>query len=790
MPDNDCLKTSDACPVVVLANESMNLNTSKIKKIKSVLAPVVRLSPRIRPRLKPVNDIRERHKGNTGIWTSTGEDPQFRCEFPLLDLHTGWYMITLDIECSNVFDTAKFYVNQGKGHLEDEAIKIPYQSRKISKRIVKFNRKALDIRFDPLSSAGQFSVREFSVSPVTFKFAENRMIGKLMRWSPSNHQHTVNATRQMLKQQAQQAGQKYQTVLERKYSALFANPMRSHNYSKWIENVEILEIPTDSDIRRIERGTVRPLISIIMPTYNSDVALLNAAIQSVTSQSYTNWQLCISDDGSDSDEVKEAIESWSKKNEKITAVFGQQGAGIANNTNSALQLARGDYCIFLDHDDLLVEHALYEVAKAIVEKPSLKLVYSDEDKIDSTGARVDPHFKPDWNPDLLLSQNYICHLVALRRDVIQQVGGCRTGFEGAQDHDLLLRVMEVVTGDEVQHIAKILYHWRMAEGSTASVASAKSYTTDSGVAAINDHLSRVGSDAVVEAAKYPNTYRVRWSLPSTAPKVSIIIPTRDRLDILSQCIGSVLQRTDYPDYEIIVIDNESTEPTTLDYLEQLKTQENVRILKYAGEFNYSAINNYAVSQANGSIITMMNNDIEVIEKEWLREMVGHALRSEVGCVGAKLLYKNNMVQHAGVILGIGGVAGHSHKYFDAESAGYFSRLHLTQNMSAVTAACLTVEKSIYLQVGGLNESDLKVAFNDVDFCLRVSSLGLRNVWTPYALLYHHESVSRGHENTHEKQVRFKNEAMYMQKQWGELLESDPAYNSNLTLVREDFSLAA
>ena len=251
-----------------------------------------------------------------------------------------------------------------------------------------------------------------------------------------------------------------------------------------------------------------------------------------------------------------------------------------------------------------------------------------------------------------------------------------------------------------------------------------------------------------------------------------------------------MQLTNYSDYEIIIIDNESTEPSTFDYFEQLKALDNIRVLQYGGEFNYSAINNYAVEEATGSVITLMNNDIEVIEKNWLREMVGHALRPEIGCVGAKLLYKNNMIQHAGVILGIGGVAGHGHKYFDVESAGYFSRLHLTQNMSAVTAACLTIEKRLYQQVGGLNEGDLKIAFNDVDFCLRIGRLGLRNIWTPYALLYHHESVSRGHENTQEKQLRFKQEALYMREQWGEILESDPAYNRNLTLVREDFSLAA
>ncbi len=772
----------------------MNLNTSKIKKIKRVLTPIVRISsgvrPRIKPRLKPLVDIRETHKGNTGTWTSTGDDPQFACEFPVFDLHTGWYMITLDIECSNVFDTAIFYVNLGEGYLEDESIKIPYQSRKICKRIVRFDRKALGIRFDPLSSAGQFNIREFSMSPITFKFAEKRMLTKLMRWNPSSNEDTAAATRQMLMQQASNSGQPYKTVLERKYSALFANPVRSHNYSKWIEKVEEPEAPTRNNIVSIDGRSKRPKISVIMPTYNSDAELLNAAIQSVFTQSYSNWQLCISDDGSDLDETKSALQAWVDKDNRITAVFGQESSGIANNTNSSLQLATGDYCVFLDHDDLLAEHALYEVASAIMENPALKLVYSDEDKIDSAGARVDPHFKPDWNPDLLLSQNYICHLVALRRDVIQQVGGCRSGFEGSQDHDLLLRVMEVVTAGEVKHIQKILYHWRMAEGSTSATASAKSYTTDSGVAAINDHLKRVNADATVEAGKYPNTYRVRWALPKVPPKVSIIIPTRDRLDILSQCIGSVLQRTDYPDYEIIIVDNESTEPATLEYFEQLKAQSNIRIYTYNGEFNYSAINNFAVQKAEGSIITLMNNDIEVIEREWLHEMVSHAIRPEIGCVGAKLLYKNNMVQHAGVILGIGGVAGHGHKYFDAESAGYFSRLHLTQNMSAVTAACLTIEKPIYQQIQGLNETDLKVAFNDVDFCLRVGTLGLRNVWTPYALLYHHESVSRGHENTQEKQSRFRQEALYMQNKWGEMLESDPAYNRNLTLVREDFSLAA
>ncbi len=768
----------------------MKNNTSKIKTIKRVLAPVVRLAPRLKPRLKPLNDIREAYQGNTGQWTSTGNDPQFSCEFPIFDLHTGWYMITLDIESSNVFDVAKFYIDQGKGYLEEESIEVPYQSRKTAKRIVRFDRKAHGIRFDPHSSPGEFTVRKFLMSPVTFKFAEARMLRKLMRWCPSKHEDTVAGTREMLKQQAENTGQGYQVVLECHYSALFSAPQRSHNYNQWIEKNEAAILPSKEELTAIGSENSKPLISVIMPTYNTDVGWLNEAIESVINQSYTNWQLCISDDGSSSTDTVDAIKHWSKTDNRIRTVFSEGGAGIASNTNSALALANGDYCVFFDHDDILADNALFEVATNVVQQPDLKLIYSDEDKVDSSGERIDPHFKPDWNPDLLLSQNYICHLVALKRSVIKQVGGLRTGFEGAQDHDLLLRVMEVVRADEVKHIAKVLYHWRMTPESTAATAQAKSYSTDSGIAAVRDYLSRVNSAATVSQGKYPNTYQVSWGLPDVVPKVSIIIPTRDRLDILSQCIGSVLQRTDYPDYEIIVVDNESVEPATHEYFEQLKAQGNIKILKYDGVFNYSAINNFAVGHASGDVITMMNNDIEVINEGWLREMVSHAVRSDVGCVGAKLLYKNNMVQHAGVILGIGGVAGHAHKYFDAESAGYFSRLHLTQNLSAVTAACLTVEKKIYQQAGGFNESHLKVAFNDVDFCLRVGALNLRNVWSPYALLYHHESVSRGHEDTQEKKTRFNSEASYMQQQWGELLNSDPAYNRNLTLVREDFSLAA
>ena len=616
------------------------------------------------------------------------------------------------------------------------------------------------------------------------------MLLRLTRWSASCLDTDVDSARRILQQNATEDRISYETVLLRHYNALFVAPMESHGYKDWIETVEVDNLPAASDVERINVKADKPLISVILPTCDTEPELLQKTIDSVRSQLYGNWELCISDDASGNAPTIETIEQNVAADPRIRFVAQSARVGISQNTNAALALACGDYCAFLDHDDLLAPHALYEVATAAIERPDLKLIYSDEDKINENGDRAEPHFKPDWNPDLLLAQNYICHLTAIRSDLFNDSNWCRPGYDGAQDHDLLLRVSRTLEHHEVHHIPHILYHWRMTSESTASNAEAKDYTTDSGVRAVEDFLRTNGEQGEVVAGKYPNTYRILRELPEDAPLVSIIIPTRDRLDILSQCIDSVRERTTYPNFEIIVVDNRSEQPETLAYLKEIESWKGVRVIRYSGDFNYSAINNYAVREARGSVLTLMNNDIEVISPDWLTEMVSHAIRPGIGCVGAKLLYKNNMVQHAGVILGIGGVAGHAHKYFDSESAGYFSRLHLTQNMSAVTAACLTVERRIYDSVGGLNETDLKVAFNDVDFCLGVRALGYRNLWTPYATLYHHESLSRGQEDTGEKQRRFTSEARFMQKKWGKSLLSDPAYNRNLTRSREDFSLAA
>lgn len=768
----------------------MNQNTSTKKIIKRVVKSVVAIKPKLKPRLRPFKGIDGKHKGNTGCWVSTSEDPQFRCEFPVFQVHTGWYAISLLIDGPLPYEIAKMYIDYGDGFIEEDAVSIPYSSGVIAKRFVKISRSARAFRFDPQAIPGEFRISEFSIAPVAFKFAESRMLRKLTRWEARRFDEDINGMRQLLKEQAKSKGIAYEKVVESHYKRLFATVAESGNYSHWMDTIEIMSQPLENQVASLLSGNSHPLISVVMPTYNSDPEHLTAAVESLLSQSYPHWQLCISDDGSDQQCSIDALQKIALLDSRIEVHYQNRQAGIAENTNAALNQCKGEYCTFLDHDDLLANHALLEVAACIKGQPDLKLIYSDEDKLGLDGERRDPHFKPDWNPDLLLAQNYICHLLVIRRETIEQAGLCRAGYEGAQDHDLILRVAATLADNEVHHIQKVLYHWRMTAQSTAANAGAKDYSSNSGVAAVADYVKSVDASASVVAGKYPNTYQVKWSLPHPAPMASIIIPTRDQAEVLSRCVDSLLTATDYPNFEILLVDNQSEEAATHAYFDKLKKNSNVHVLSYDQPFNYSAINNYAVSKAQGSVVVLLNNDTEVISPEWLHEMVSQAIRPEIGCVGAKLLYTNNMVQHAGVILGIGGVAGHSHKYFDSEAAGYHSRLHLTQNMSAVTAACLAIEKRLFVEAGGLNDVDLKIAFNDVDFCLKVRSMGLRNLWTPYAMLYHHESISRGHEDTREKQMRFAQESVFMQQQWGDSLLADPAYNPNLTRNREDFSLAA
>ena len=573
--------------------------------------------------------------------------------------------------------------------------------------------------------------------------------------------------------------------LNREYYSLM--PHASNNtiteaaYYRWIKKHEKRR-------KKVQILSNKPLISILTPTYNTNKNYLMQMINSVLDQSYANWELCIADDASTSSDTLEVLKSYALKDERIKVIYRETNGHISEASNSALSLASGDYVTFLDHDDLLSPDALYFMVKRLNNKPHLKLIYSDEDKIDAENNRYDPHFKSGWNPDMFFSQNYLSHLTLIDKALVDRVGGFRTGYEGSQDYDLFLRCLQHMDSTEVGHIEKILYHWRAIEGSTALDPNAKRYTTSAALRALQDYFKHTDQKVTVGKGMLENTYKVEYHLEVDQPLVSIVIPTRDRYKLLYMCISSIFKNTDYLNYEILIVDNGTTESKALEYLEELRSNEHIRIISYDHPFNFSAINNFGVSHAKGEVVALLNNDVEIISRHWLTELVQHALRPEIAAVGAMLYYRDNTIQHAGVVLGIGGVAGHSHKYFPKGSFGYFSRLKIIQNYVAVTGACLVVEKALYEKVGGLEEEHLSVAFNDVDFCLKLQKLGYRNLWTPYVELYHHESRSRGHEDTKEKQQRFGSEIAYMKRKWKKNLDNDRYYNGHLTKMFEDFRL--
>ncbi|GFM88326.1 hypothetical protein PSCICO_37250 [Pseudomonas cichorii] len=561
-----------------------------------------------------------------------------------------------------------------------------------------------------------------------------------------------------------------------------------HDYAAWIRQYDTLDDDDRQEIaRHISTWENPPLISVIMPVFDPPLDLLREALDSVRNQLYPHWELCIADDASSNPAVQEFLKQAEQQSPKINVIFRSANGHISEASNSALDIAQGQYIALMDNDDLLPEHALYWVARKIIEHPDAGLIYSDEDKIDRQGHRSAPYFKPDWNEFLFRSQNMLSHLGVYRRDLVEQVGRFRVSFEGSQDYDLALRCSEKLSREQIIHISRVLYHWRIHAGSTAMAADEKPYAVRAGVKALDEHLERTGHKGWTELLPM-GMYRVHYQLPLHKPLVSLIIPTRNAGALLKQCIDSIQNLTTYSPYEIVVVDNGSDDLESLAYFEQISEQPNMTVLRDDGPFNYSALNNKAVKMARGELVGLINNDIEVITPEWLDEMVALAIQPEVGAVGARLWFPDNRLQHGGVILGIGGIANHSHKFLPKGEYGYFGRAVLIQEFSAVTAACLVIRKSIFEQVNGLNDVNLKVAFNDVDFCLRVKEAGYVNVWTPFAELYHHESATRGFEDSPEKQERFTQEVDYMMTRWPNI-KADYAYNPNLTLEQIDFGLA-
>jgi GT2 family glycosyltransferase len=563
------------------------------------------------------------------------------------------------------------------------------------------------------------------------------------------------------------------------------------DYRAWIERFDELD-EADRAAIRADVAALRdpPLISVVMPTYETPAAFLRAAIVSVRAQLYPHWELCIADDASPSAHVVSILEEAAREDPRIRWIRRDTNGHISAASNSALALARGDWVALMDHDDLLPEHALYELAVEIAAHPDAQVIYSDEDKIDAKGRRSDPYFKPDFDPDLLLGQNLISHLGAYRRDLLVRIGSFHEGLEGSQDHDLALRATAAAGAAAVRHIPAVLYHWRQAAGPASFSEASQARCIASSRQAVADHLAALGHQARVEAAPLvPSFNRVVWSVPDPAPLVSVIIPTRDRASLLRACLGGLLSGTDYAPIEVLIADNGSEERETLALFERLRADPRLRILPLPRPFNYSRLNNRAAAEARGKILLLLNNDVEVISPGWLREMVAHALRPEIGAVGAKLIYANGKLQHAGTILGVRGVAAHYMTGAPRHARGPFGLLALARTTSAVTAACLAVRRAVFEEVGGFDEENLPVAFNDVDLCLRIRECGYRNIWTPDAELYHLESASRGIDASGEKAERFMREVAYMRTRWGELLDDDPYYNPNLSLADAHHSLA-
>jgi GT2 family glycosyltransferase len=493
------------------------------------------------------------------------------------------------------------------------------------------------------------------------------------------------------------------------------------------------------------------------------------------------------DDGSADEEIKRILLEYASQNKKIKIKVLPQNQGISNASNEAAALAEGDYIGLLDHDDLLSMDALYEVVKAINEYGA-DIIYSDEGLIDEAGRYHDSIFKPDFSPDLLFSHNYITHFMVFNKTLFQEVSGFRSICDGAQDYDLVLRLSE--KAEKIHHIPKILYLWRKSESSTSLDPSNKDYADFAGKRALEDALFRRNIVGSVEKGNIPFFYRVKRKIIAE-PLISIIIPFRDQPVHLKKCIQSILSKTRYSNFEILGIDNGSELEETSVLMKNLEKEDTrVKFLSFPGVFNYSRINNYGVSEASGRILLLLNNDIEVLNFDWLEALLEHAQRDEVGAVGGKLYYPNQTIQHAGVIIGIGGFAGHSHRHMKKDAKGYGNRLNCIQDVSAVSGAMLMIKRKIYVEIGGLDEDNLSVALNDIDFCLRLRQKDYFNIFTPYCEAIHHESASRGYEETPERKMRFQKEIDYFRNKWRKMLsEGDPFYNRNLTLQREDYSIS-
>ncbi|MGE0822995.1 MAG: glycosyltransferase [Candidatus Binatia bacterium] len=759
--------------------------------------------PRVhKVQLEPVRDIEIKGKQ----FCSIGNDPQFRLQSAIGRLPTGWVEISYLASSSERWMNPRLYADMGLGFSEDRAIVLtrPVRVVRVAEGptkesaspeeentshadvqvsfIICLPNRVRALRLDPLASQGSFVLQDLTIREIGVIHVITAMLVRHLQpllFQPGLLWRTAKRVWRMGRTEG---------LVSLRRQFLLQGQTDEADYEQWVNAYDTL---TDDDraaiFRHLDRLSRKPLLSVVMPVYNTPERILRQAIDSVRKQLYPTWELCIADDASTASHMKVVLDEYCAADARINVVYRETNGHISAASNSALTLTHGEFVVLLDHDDELAEHALYCVAVELNAHPDAAVLYSDEDKITEQGVRHEPYFKPDWNPDLFFCQNMVSHLGVYRTDLIREVGGFREGYEGSQDWDLAVRVIRRVPPAAIRHIPQVLYHWRVVSGSTAGAVSAKRYVLEAQTKLLHDHFCDQPGVQIIPAVT--GYWRVKYPLPQEPPLVSLIIPTRNRLDLLARCVDGIYRKTRYQNFELLIVDNQSDDPATLAYLRRLSEDRGARVLRYDAPFNYSAINNFAVQQAQGEVVGFLNNDLDVISSDWLEEMVSHACRAEIGAVGAMLYYPDDTIQHAGVILGVLGVANHAYAHRRRGFVGQLGRARLQQNLSAVTAACLVVRRSVFLEAGGFDEENLGIAFNDVDLCLRIREKGYRNLWTPYAELYHYESASRGYEDTPEKQERFKREIDYMLQRWGPLLQSDPAYNPNLTLERADFSLA-
>ncbi|WP_302138324.1 glycosyltransferase family 2 protein [Halomonas alkalicola] len=678
----------------------------------------------------------------------------------------GWYMIELAAERSVTTVASRLLFEAGERCVR---VDMPLRVGKVTKRLVYLPFGVRRIRFKPMNAPGHFRLRHLRLVWVTPPFARDRLVRRLINAHSAYRDQTPRQVMRRLRQAGRRRGERWRTLALREYESTFVSLCSRRNYAHWIAT---RERTPDAPLWAGRGDLAAPLLLVVVPVGpTTSPSALRTTLASLESQAGTRWRTVLLSEG------------------EATLPLGlAEGLCARPDVQVATSVAPRpeEWVLAMAPGDRLAEGALPALARALQANPEAELVYGDEDRLDARGRRQAPRFKPDWNPDLLLSHAYLGRAAFLRGDRWASPGqdrvpaGAPAPEAWVQERALaLLAHHGERAASRCVHVSRILYH----------AAEAPAVPAEHWRRLVCRHLEARGLDAEVSPGLLPDGVRVHWPLPEPAPLVSLLVPTRDGVEILRPCVDAILERTDYRHFELLILDNQSRCPETLAYMEAVARRDpRVRVLRWDHPFNYSAINNFGAAHARGELIGLINNDVEPLDGHWLGELVSQACRPEIGCVGAKLYYPDGRLQHAGVILGLGGVAGHGHRFFQGHEPGYDGRLKRVQNLSAVTAACLLLRREVFDAVGGLNETDLAVAYNDVDLCLKVREAGYRNLWTPHAELYHHESVSRGADDTPKKRARALREADYMRRTWGRMLDQDPAYNPNLTLIHEDFSL--